>query len=181
MLPTGCLRQLLEFEALPASQFFLGDHTLPDAPPAWEHPDDLSSFEEIVSDGDNPGDDDPDPAVVGGRPIGWISTQSRFSVGVADCGFWPNGGDRQDLRFAAVDVAGHVSAWTEIGTIEIPSREEAQLAYDARREAAARHNIQGPRACALPPSLGRARSASGACLMFGLGLALAIRRRAARH
>lgn len=173
--------QMLEFEALPASQFFLGDHTLPDAPPAWEYPDDLSSFEELVSDADDPGDDDPDPAVVGSRTIGWLSTQSRFSVGVSDCGFWPNGGDRQDLRFAAVDVAGHVSAWTEIGTIEIPSLEEAQLAYDARQEAAARHNIQGPRACALPPSLGRARSASGACLMFGLGLAIAIRRRVARR
>jgi len=172
--------QMLEFEALPASQFFLGDHTLPDAPPAWAQPDDLTSFVDLVPDGDAAGDDDPDQTVVDGRPIGWISTQARFSVGVTDCGFWPNGGDRQDLRFAAVDVAGHVSAWTEIGTIEIPSREEAQLAYDARSEAAARHNIQGPRACSMPPSLGRARSASGACLMFGLGLAIAARRRAAR-
>lgn len=115
-------------------------------------------------------------------PIGWISVGPRVGVGITDCGFWPSGGDRQDLRFAAVDVAGHVSAWTEIGTIEIPSREEAQLADDARREAAARHNIQGPHACSMPPSLGRARSASGACLMFGLGLAIVARRRVgARH
>jgi hypothetical protein len=133
-----------------------------------------------VSDGDDPRDDDAGQAVVDGPPIGWIGVGPRVSVGVTDCGFWPSGGDRQDLRFAAVDVAGHVSAWTEIGTIEIPSREEAQLADDARREAAARHNIQGPRACSMPPSLGRARSASGACLMFGLGLAIVARRRAAR-
>jgi hypothetical protein len=172
--------QTLEFEAPPAFQFFLGDHTLPDAPPAWALPDDLSSFEDLVSDRGDPRDDDPGQAVVNDPPIGWVSVGPRVSVGITDCGFWPSGGDRQRLRFAAVDVAGHVSAWTEIGTIEIPSQEEAQLADDARREAAARHNIQGPRACAFRPSLGRATSASGACLMFGLGLAIAARRRAAR-
>jgi hypothetical protein len=118
--------------------------------------------------------------------IQWVSSSESVWAGINDCAVWPRGASDSELgRFGVLDLAGNFSGWATV-PLELPSREEAEVAAAAAVEARRTLNVQQgrPSACSLrlpgASGAGPSEAARVGLLALAIGLVAAGARRASR-
>lgn len=107
---------------------------------------DVRSADDLLLDRPGPNSplDDATPRVQ------WATSRNDLYVGRGDCMSWPDGvGDRADVRFGVLDLAGNFSGWLDT-TLELPPQADADAL--AARQLAEAERSAAEQAAYLPPA-----------------------------